>query len=333
MAFARYLGVRAAMALITLLLVSFIVFTLMELVPGNCAERYIAYKTTQGQSITDEDIRAMEAQMGLDRPFVERWGTWVSGVFLRGDFGDSCLLRAPVNQIVGDKFWLSLAICFGALLVAYLIAVPVGIASAELRGSWFDGALRFVSYLGLALPNFFLALIILLLATVLFGESLTGLFSPEFREAAWSWPKFWDLVSHAWVPILILGWSATAFQLQTVRALVSDEKDKLYVTAARARGISGGALLWRYPARHALGPVVNSIGFDLNRVFNELPIVAVVLILTDAGKLLFDALAISNDQELAGAIIFMLTATIVGLNFLTDVLLAVIDPRVRRSML
>lgn len=333
MGFVRFVGLRATMALVTLLLVSFVVFSLMELVPGNCAERYIAYKSTQGQIITDADIRAMEVQMGLDRPFIERWATWVGDVFLRGDFGESCLLRAPVNQIVGDKFWLSLALCFGALVVAYLIAVPVGILSAELRGSWFDGGLRFVSYMGLALPNFLLALVILLVATVVFGESLTGLFSPEFREAPWSWARLGDLVAHAWVPILILGWSATAFQLQTVRALVSDEKDKLYVTAARARGISGPTLLWRYPARHALGPVVNSVGFDLNRVFNELPIVAVVLILTDAGKLLFDALAVSNDQELAGAIIFMLTATIVGLNFLTDILLAVVDPRVRRSIL
>jgi peptide/nickel transport system permease protein len=332
-AFVRFVAVRAGMAFVTLLLVSFVVFTLMELVPGNCAERYIAYKSTQGQIISDEDIRAMEVEMGLDRPFVERWGSWVAGVFLRGDFGDSCLMRAEVTQIVGDKFWLSLAICFGALLLAYLVAVPVGILSAELRGSWLDGTLRFLSYLGLALPNFLLALVILLVATVAFGESLTGLFSPAFREAPWSWAKVMDLVSHAWVPILILGWSATAFQLQTVRALVSDEKDKLYVTAARARGITGAALLWRYPARHSLAPVFNSIGFDLNRVFNELPIVAVVLILTDSGKLLFDALAISNDQELAGAIIFMLTATIVALNFLTDVMLAVIDPRVRRSLL
>ena len=333
MAFVRFVAIRAGMALVTLLLVSLIVFSLMELVPGNCAERYIAYKSTQGQIISDEDIRAMEVEMGLDRPFLERWGSWVAGVFLRGDFGDSCLMRAEVTQIVGDKFWLSLAICFGALFLAYLIAVPVGILSAELRGSWFDGVLRLVSYLGLALPNFLLALVILLVATVFFGESLTGLFSREFREAPWSWAKVVDLVSHAWVPILILGWSATAFQLQTVRALVSDEKDKLYVTAARARGITGATLLWRYPARHSLAPVFNSVGFDLNRVFNELPIVAVVLILTDSGKLLFDALAISNDQELAGAIIFMLTATIVALNFLTDVTLAVIDPRVRRSLL
>ena len=144
--------------------------------------------------------------------------------------------------------------------------------------------------------------------------------------------SFVDLLKHAWLPIFILGWSATAFALQTVRALMSDEIGKLYVTAASARGLHGSKLLWRYPARHALGPIINSLGFDLNRIFNELPIVALILVMTDAGKLLIDALARSNDQQLAGAIIFLLTASIVILNFLTDVLLATIDPRVRKSI-
>ena len=157
--------------------------------------------------------------------------------------------------------------------------------------------------------------------------------SPEYKNADWSWAKLLDLLSHIWLPIFILGWSATAFALQTVRALMSDELGKLYVTAAAARGVTGRRLLWRYPARHALGPIVNSVGFDLNRIFNELPIVAVILTLTDAGSLLLDALARSNDQQLAGAIIFLLTATIVALNFVTDILLAVLDPRVRKSIL
>ncbi|MEM7198036.1 MAG: ABC transporter permease subunit, partial [Pseudomonadota bacterium] len=145
--------------------------------------------------------------------------------------------------------------------------------------------------------------------------------------------KFQDFATRAWLPIFILGWSATAFALQTVRALMLDEQNKLYVTAARARGLSGRSLLWRYPARHALGPIVNSMGFDLNRVFNELPIVALILTLTEAGSLLLEALARSNDQQLAGAIIFMLTASIVSLNFITDIMLALLDPRVRKGIL
>ena len=333
MQFAHFVLTRAAMAVVTLLLVSFIVFSLMEMVPGNCAERYLAYKNTQGQGITVEDIEAEEKRLGLDRPFLVRWTSWIGNVFLRGDFGESCILRVRINELLGTKIWLSLGICFTALLFAYLIAIPVGIVSATANSPVANNALRFVSYLGLAMPNFLLALMIMLFSTMVFGDSLTGLFSKEYRDAPWSFDKLMDFLGRAWLPIVILGWSATAFTLQTVRALMSDELGKLYVTAARARGIHGRRLLWRYPARHALGPIVNSLGFDLNRVFNELPIVAVILTLTEAGALLLEALARSNDQQLAGAIIFMLTAAIVALNFFTDLLLSIIDPRMRRSVM
>jgi peptide/nickel transport system permease protein len=141
-----------------------------------------------------------------------------------------------------------------------------------------------------------------------------------------------DFMSRAWLPIFILGWSATAFAMQTVRALMLDEIGKLYVTAASARGVFGRTLLWRYPARHSLGPVINSLGFDLNRIFNELPVVALILTLTEAGALLIEALARSNDQQLAGAIIFLLTSSIVLVNFVTDILLALMDPRVRQGL-
>ena len=331
--FARFAATRAAMAVFTLLLVSLIVFTLMELVPGDCAERYLAFKNTQGQSITVEDIEAERIRLGLDRPFLERWTSWLGNVFLHGDFGQSCILRMDINNLLGDKFLISLGICLAALVFAYLIAIPVGIIAATSKTPLLNNVLRFVSYLGLAMPNFLLALIIILISTVMFGDTLTGLFSKEYRDAPWSFDKLMDFLSRAWLPVLILGWSATAFALQTVRALMSDEIGKLYVTAAEARGISGARLLWRYPARHALGPIFNSLGFDLNRIFNELPIVALIMTLTEAGALLIEALARSNDQQLAGAIIFLLTASIVAVNFLTDVLLALIDPRIRKGIL
>ncbi len=330
--FGRFVATRAVMAMFTLILVSLIVFTLMELVPGDCAERYLAFKNTQGSGISVADIEAERQRLGLDRPFLQRWGSWIVGAF-QGEFGDSCILRVNIAQLLGDKFLLSLSICLAALVLAYLIAVPVGIIAAASNNAVLNNTLRFLSYLGLAMPNFLLALMIMLFSTVWFGETLTGLFSAEYRDAPWSWGKFLDLLSHAWLPIFILGWSATAFALQTVRALMSDEIGKLYVTAAAARGVHGRRLLWNYPARHALGPIVNSLGFDLNRIFNELPIVAMILILTDAGALLIEALARSNDQQLAGAIIFLLTASIVALNFATDILLAVLDPRVRKSII
>lgn len=331
--FARFAMMRAAMALFTLFLVSFIVFSLMELVPGDCAERYLAFKDTQGGGISIEDIDAERVRLGLDKPFFVRWTSWLGNVFINGDFGDSCILRLSINRLLGDKFLISLGICLAALVLAYGIAIPVGILAATAKNPVTNNALRFISYLGLAMPNFLLALMIMLASTVLFGDSLTGLFSKEFRDAAWSWARVRDFLSHAWLPVFILGWSATAFALQTVRALMSDEIGKLYVTAAAARGLSGRKLLWRYPARHALSPIINSLGFDLNRIFNELPIVALIMTLTETGALLIDALARSNDQQLAGAIIFLLTASIVGLNFVTDILLAIVDPRIRKGIM
>ena len=217
--------------------------------------------------------------------------------------------------------------------MAYLIAIPVGIYSATANRRALNGFLRGFSYLGMAIPNFLFALIIILVLTVFYGKTPTGLLSREYHDAAWSYEKFVNLLSHAWIPVIVLGWSATAIALQTVRALIADEYSKPYVTAARARGLSGQQLIWRYPARHAFGPIINSLGFDLNRVFNELPIVALILTLTEAGALLLDSLLRSNDQALASAILFLLAASIIGLNFLTDIILAISDPRFRRSLM
>ena len=231
------------------------------------------------------------------------------------------------------RFALRSDICLASLLLAYLIAIPLGIYSATTSNRVFNNFLRVFSYLGLAIPNFLLALMIILASTILYGNTPSGMLSREYQGVAWSYDKFVNFLSHAWIPVLVLGWSATAFALQTVRALLSDEYVKLYVTAARARGLSGQQLLWRYPARHALGPIINSLGFDLNRVFNELPIVALILTLTEAGALLLEALLRSNDQPLAAAILFLLTASIIGLNLFTDIILAILDPRFRHGIL
>jgi len=330
--FFRFAAIRASLAVFTLVLVSFIVFSLMEMVPGDCAERYLAFKNSQGAVISVADIDAERVRLGLDKPYLQRWTSWIFNAF-QGEFGESCILRLNISQLLGQKIWLSIGICLSSLLVAYAIAIPVGIIAATSKNPVLNNSLRLVSYLGLALPNFLLALMIMLFSTMVFGDSLTGLFSKEYRDAEWSYAKVMDFLSHVWLPVFILGWSATAFAIQTVRALMSDEISKLYVTAAAARGVSGRRLLMRYPARHALSPIINSLGFDLNRIFNELPIVALILTLTEAGSLLIEALARSNDQQLAGAIIFFLTASIVGINFLTDIILALTDPRIRHSIL
>lgn len=360
----NYVFNRYVLALLTLLLVSGIVFSLMEVLPGDCAEKYIAYKNTQGETITQADIDAERARMGLDQPLAVRWANWVTDLMLRGDLGFSCAKRQSVNLALGDRFWLSFGFCIAALIFSYLIAVPFGILSAfTINKSWKDNnphhsaaqrfvntvgltfqklldlVLRVISYLGLALPNFLLALTIILLYVFAGEPAPTGLFSDEWRNVPWfgeqgfSWGKLDDFLGHIWLPIFVIGWSATALQLQTVRALVVDESNKLYVDAARARGVDGMALWAGYPVRHSISPLFNSIGFDYQRVFNDLPIVAVVIGLTDAAALLIEALSMTNDQELAAAILFLVALVVISMNFITDVVLAAIDPRVRKSVL
>ncbi|MGF1660443.1 MAG: ABC transporter permease, partial [Rubrimonas sp.] len=204
----------------------------------------------------------------------------------------------------------------------------IGIYAAVKRGSAADYGLTIFSYLGLALPNFLLALILLYFANRWFGQSIGGLFSPQFVEAPWSLAKFWDLVKHLWLPAFVLAWSAMAYQIQTVRATMSDELNKLSVTAARARGVPETRLLIKYPARLAVNPVVSTIGFDVNRIFSELPIVAAVLGLTELGDLLLKAY-LDLDMNVAGAILLMLTTVIVVMNFFSDILLAWLDPRIK----
>jgi len=320
----RFLGM-----LITLALVSLMVFLIMELPPGDYAERYAFRKFSgTGVTVTQADIQAIRVEFGLDKPMMVRYWTWISGIVLRGDFGQAYSFLTSVNNVIGEKVWLTLGLLLTTLIITYVVAIPVGLYAAVRRGSAADYGLTVVSYLGLALPNFLLALILLYFGNRWFGASLGGLFSPEYADAPWSPAKFWDLVKHLWIPALVLSWSAVAYQIQTVRATMSDEIGKLSVVAARARGVPETKLLIKYPARLAINPVVSTIGFDVNRIFSELPIVAAVLGLTELGDLLLKSF-LDLDMNVAGAILLMLTVAIVVMNFVSDVLLAWLDPRIR----
>ncbi len=271
--------------------------------------------------------------MPLEGNFLIRWWDWVTKVLLEGDFGYSCILRKSINLLLGDKFWISLGLCLSALLITYIIALPIGVLSLTAGQEWLTGSFRIFGYLGLAVPNFLVALIVLLIWNNVFGETLTGLQSREYQGADWSMAKAFDILAHAWLPVSVLAWSSTAFALVSVRALVGAEFNKPYVLAAQARGVSGRRLLVHYPVRHALGPALSTLGYDLARIFNELPVIALILSLTDAGALLLQALVRSSDQPLAAAILFLLTASIIALNLATDLILAVFDPRVRRGLM
>lgn len=315
--------------ILTMFLVSIMVFLIMELPPGDYATRYAFRKFSgSGTNITEADIRNIRAELGLDRPAWERYFTWIGGIVTRFDFGEAFAFETSVNNVIGQRIWLTVAILFSTLIVTYLVAIPVGIYAAVHRHSAEDYGLTIFSYLGLALPNFLLALLLLYFSVTYFDTSVGGLYSPQYKDAPWSSEKALDLLKHLIVPAVVLAWSATAFQLQTVRATMLDELNKLYVTAARARGVPENKLLFKYPARLALNPVVSTMGFDVNRIFSELPIVALVLGLPELGELLITSY-LDLDMFVAGAILLMLTFMIVVMNFIADIALALLDPRVK----
>ena len=325
----RYLVRRVFFMIITLIFVSVVIFFVIELPPGDYADRYAYRKlASAGQVVTESDMRAIRHQFGLDKPAPVRYFNWITDIVLHGDFGESFLYNVPVANVIGSRFWLTMALATGALLLTYAIAIPIGIFSAVYRHSTGDYVATFIGYIGLAVPNFMLALVMLYFSVTVLGSSAGGLFSPQFEEAPWSTAKFVDLVKHLWVPILVLGTANTAFHLQTMRATMLDELSQLYVDAARARGIPEWKVILKYPTRVALNPIVSYLGFDLGKLLGGAPVVALVLSLPDAGQLLLNGL-LQQDMFLGGALLLMISAmTVVGV-FISDLLLFALDPRVR----
>lgn len=325
----RYLIQRFLFMIVTMFLVSVAIFIVIELPPGDYADRYAYRKlASAGQTVTEEDMRTIRHQFGLDKPPVLRYFRWISDIVLHGDFGDSFLYNVPVRNVVGARIWLTMAIALTAILLTYALAIPIGIFSALYRHSFGDYLATFIGYIGLSLPNFMLALVLLYFSVTVLDSSAGGLFSAEFEEAAWSWPKLVDLFKHLWVPAVVLGTANTAFHLQTMRATMLDELNQLYVDAARARGIPEWKVILKYPVRIALNPIVSYLGFDLGKLVAGAPVVALVLSLPDAGQLLLNAL-LQQDMFLGGAILLMISAMIVIGVFISDLMLAALDPRIR----
>ena len=325
----RYFVQRFIFMIVTLLFVSVVIFIVIELPPGDYADRYAYSKlATAGQMVTEGDMIALRHEFGLDRPPVVRYFKWISDIVLHGDFGDSFLYHVPVRSVVGARMWLTMAMALAAIVLTYALAIPIGIFSALYRHSFGDYLATFIGYIGLSLPNFMLALVLLYFSVTVLGSSAGGLFSAEFEEAAWSWAKFVDLLKHLWVPAIVLGTANTAFHLQTMRATMLDELNQLYVDAARARGISEWKVIFKYPVRIALNPIVSYLGFDLGKLVAGAPVVALVLSLPDAGRLLLEAL-LQQDMYLGGAILLMISAMIVIGVFISDLMLAALDPRIR----
>jgi peptide/nickel transport system permease protein len=311
----------------TLLAISAIVFLIIQLPPGDYLETHISQLEADGQKVDLEKIEALRRQYGLDRPIYEQYSVWVWGM-LQGDMGYSFAYQLPVNQVVGDRLWLSFLVAFTTILFTYAVSFPIGIYSAVRQYSLGDYAFSFLGFLGLATPNFLLALVLLYFANVYFGTSIGGLMDDAYIDQPWTWGKFLSVLEHLWVPVIVIGTSGTAGMIRRLRANLLDELQRQYVVTGRAKGLSPGKLLLKYPLRMALNPFIADIGNLLPQVVSGAAIVSIVLNLPTTGPMLIEALR-AQDMYLAGSfLMFLALLTVIGV-FLSDLLLAVLDPRIR----
>jgi peptide/nickel transport system permease protein len=312
---------------ITLVVISALVFIIIQLPPGDYLTTYIEELKAQGEVVDPKKITFLRSQYGLDQPMTTQYFVWLTGM-LQGDFGYSFEYDLPVTDVVGDRMWLSMILNFATVLFVYMMSFPIGVYSATHQYSWGDHGLTFIGFLGLATPNFLLALILLYFANVWFGTSIGGLMEPEFIDQPWTWGKIKSVLAHLWVPVVVIGTSGTAGMIRRLRANLLDELQKQYVITGRAKGLGELRLLIKYPMRMALNPFIADIGSLLPQVVSGSVIVSAVMSLPTTGPMLLSALQ-SQDMYLAGSfLMFLAVLTVIGM-FVSDVLLAMLDPRIR----
>jgi len=311
----------------TLLVISIISFTIIQLPPGDYLTSYIMALQMQGDTVAEDQIAALREEFGLDKPLIVQYGQWMWGL-LHGNLGKSLEWNKPVTELIGERILLTVIISIAALAFTWSIALPIGVYSAARKYSAGDYVFTFIGFLGLSTPGFLLALICMYVQYEFFGVSAGGLFSPEFKNADWSIARFADLMAHAWVPVVVIGVQGTAGLIRVMRGNLLDELAKLYVVAARAKGVHPIKLLWKYPVRVAVNPLVSTIGWQLPMIFSGSVIVAVVMGLPTTGPLLLASL-MTQDMYLAGSMVMILAAlTVIG-TLISDMLLLWIDPRIR----
>ncbi len=322
-----YVFKRLALMIPTILVISFIIFVIIQLPPGDYLETYIAELESQGESVDISKINFLRSQYGLDQPFLVQYYNWISG-FTHGDWGYSFEHDLPVREVVGDRIWLTIIVSLVTIVFTWLIAFPIGIYSATHQYSWGDYGLTLLGFIGLATPNFLLALVMLYFANIWFGTSIGGLMEPEYLDQPWSWGKIKSVLEHLWIPVVVIGTAGTAGMIRRLRANLLDELEKQYVLTGKAKGLPPLKLLFKYPLRVALNFFVADIGSLLPSVISGAEIVAIVLSLPTTGPMLLSALQ-SQDMYLAGTfLLFLAVLTVIGL-LISDLLLAWLDPRIR----
>lgn len=318
---------RTLIALGTVWVISVVAFAIIQLPPGDYVTAYVAQLVTTGTVISQDEAENLRRQYGLDRSMFVQYLKWLL-LTLRGDFGFSMEWSLPVMEVIGDRLLLTAVLAFAAVVFTWILAIPIGIYSAVRQYSAGDYAFTVVGFIGVAIPSFLLALVVLYVGFAYFGTSIGGLFSPEHMNAPWSLARVRDLLGHLWVPAIILGTAGTAQLIRIMRANVLDELRKPYVVTARAKGLSELKVILKYPVRVALNPFISTIGYTLPYLVSGSIIVSVVLGLPTVGPLLLKAL-IAQDMFLAGTIVLLLgVMTVIG-TLLSDILLVWIDPRIR----
>ena len=325
---ARFIFSRILYMIPTLFGMSLISFLIIQLPPGDYLTSMIATMSDSGQAVDPAQIERLKQIYGFDDPFYVQYLKWMWGIISRGDFGWSFEWNQPVSGLIWARMGSTLVISLLSLLFVWIVSLPIGIYSAVRRHSIGDHVFTFFGFIGLAVPNFILALTLMYIAYKYLGLSVGGLVSPEYAEAPWNLAKIGDFLTHLWIPIIIIGASGTAAMIRILRANLTDELHKPYVITARAKGLPEYKVILKYPVRIALNPFVSAIGWVLPHLVSGVTITAIVLNLPTSGPLLFRAL-VAQDMYLAGSFILLLSAlTLVGM-LLSDLLLALLDPRIR----
>jgi peptide/nickel transport system permease protein len=312
----------------TLFLISVVSFIALQLPPGDYLTDYAAQLSSMGESADQEAINSLRERYGLGQPVYVQYGKWVYGIITRGDWGQSMEWQKPVSQLIWDRLGLTVALAVFSLLISWLIAIPVGVYTATHQYSFLDYLMTTFSFLGVGVPAFLWALIIMYFAQAVLGLNVGGLFSEKFLTAPWSWAKFVDMLQHLWIPALIIALVHTAGELRTTRANLLDELNKPYVELARAKGLTEGRLIWKYPVRVALNPFFSTVGWSLAARISDITLMSVVLSLETTGPMQLRAL-VSQDMYLAGSILVLLSVLVVVGTLVSDILLAWADPRIR----
>ena len=324
----KFLLKRAGSMLLTVWIISLISFVVIQLPPGDIATTEISRMRANGAEVSPAIEQRIRAQYGLDQPLYVQYLKWIGNIVLHGNFGYSFIYQRDASEIIRDRLPMSFALSFASLMFVWVIALPFGIYSAVHKYSLLDYSVSALVFIGLAVPNFLLALIFLFLTYRATGRAAIGLFSPQFEAAPWSLGKLGDLLQHIWIPIIIVGFSGAAGLIRTMRANLLDELRRPYVNTARAKGLTERQLLLKYPVRHALNPFVSTIGWVLPTLISGEAIASIVLNLPTGGPVLLQSL-LAEDMYLAAGFLLMLSVlTVIG-TFISDLLLAWLDPRIR----